>query len=286
MAKRRIRFILILFLSCLCPRLAGANPPDIGLIRPETLHAETGAWAILDGRPRSAWKSSHLPGALSFSWEDYTRIDEKKIPYRVFSPEELAAILGKMGIDENTPVAAYGDMDVSWGGEAWICWVFSWIGHKGPIRLVRGGLNAWGKAGFLFLSGSDSGTIRPKQYRLDIRNELNLSAGDIENLKSDIHLVDTRSFREWITGDRLPGAVHIAWTKFYAGPNKVPLDASALASLLKENGIPLDKPVVYYCTGGIRSSLAWMTHTLSRRGSALNFEGGTEEWIRRKSIHR
>jgi thiosulfate/3-mercaptopyruvate sulfurtransferase len=281
-SKRFVFFILIGIISGLCSGIGNARALDLGLISPETLLSQKDDWTILDGRPWSAWQTRHIPGAFSFSWENYTRTDEKKIPYRVFSPEELAVILGKIGIDERTPVAAYGDMDASWGGEAWICWVLAWIGHKGPIRLVQGRMAAWENAGFPISSGPGAEMIRPKTYHLNVRSELNVSAKAIENMKADVFIVDTRSLKEWILGGRLPGAVHIAWTDFYAGPDKTPLDAAALSKLLTKNGVGFEKPVIYYCTGGIRSSFAWLTHQLSGKGLPVNFEGGTEEWIRRK----
>jgi thiosulfate/3-mercaptopyruvate sulfurtransferase len=230
------------------------------------------------------WKDGHLPGSFSFSWESYTRTDEKKIPWRIFGSEELAAILGDMGIDEHTPVAAYGDMETSWGGEAWICWVLSWMGHKGPVRLVQGGMDAWQKAGFETSSGPESGIIVPTQYRVNLRPELNTSAGALEKMTGDAFIVDTRSFREWIGGDRLPGAVHINWKHFISDPDNTPINASELAGLLNENGVTFEKPVIYYCTGGIRSSVAWLVHQLSEKGMPVNYEGGTEEWTRRNRI--
>jgi len=48
--------------------------------------------------------------------------------------------------------------------------------------------------------------------------------------------------------------------------------------LLADHGIDQHKPVVYYCTGGIRSGYAWMVHKLSGLGPAINFEGSTEAW--------
>lgn len=51
-----------------------------------------------------------------------------------------------------------------------------------------------------------------------------------------------------------------------------------LKNLLAEHGIKFDKPVVYYCTGGIRSGFTWLVHSLSGQGTAINFEGGTEAW--------
>jgi thiosulfate/3-mercaptopyruvate sulfurtransferase len=40
----------------------------------------------------------------------------------------------------------------------------------------------------------------------------------------------------------------------------------------------MDRPVVYYCKGGIRSAYAWMVHVLAGFPGACNFEGGMEEW--------
>jgi thiosulfate/3-mercaptopyruvate sulfurtransferase len=38
---------------------------------------------ILDARPKKVWSDGHIPGALSFSWENYTRVDERGVPYRI-----------------------------------------------------------------------------------------------------------------------------------------------------------------------------------------------------------
>lgn len=275
-------FVFIIILPGSCWGLENVHTMDIGLIQPEKVHAETGTWTILDARPVSIWEKNHIPGAISFSWESYTRTDDKKIAYRVFQPEEIAGILGKRGIDEQTKIAVYGDTDTSWGGEAWVVWLLSWLGHTGPVRLIEGGIDAWEKAGFPLTSESVTGTLLPKTYHVALRYQLNISAEALERMKKDVFIVDTRSFMEWITGDRVPGAVHINWEEFYTGPLKTPLDANALSRLLEKNGISFDKPVVYYCTGGIRSSFAWLTHQLAGKGSPVNFEGGTEEWKRRK----
>jgi thiosulfate/3-mercaptopyruvate sulfurtransferase len=50
--------------------------------------------------------------------------------------------------------------------------------------------------------------------------------------------------------------------------------------LLAKHGVDLRKPVVYYCTGGIRSGYAWMVHTLAGLPNGRNYEGGMEEWKR------
>ncbi len=91
---------------------------DLGIIGASDLNKNASGWTVLDARPKSEWTAGHIPGALSFSWEDYTRTDEQGIPYRVWQPQALAKALGAMGINENTPVVVYGDADKSWGEKA------------------------------------------------------------------------------------------------------------------------------------------------------------------------
>ena len=252
---------------------------DIGLIEPYSLKENAKSWVILDARPRSEWIAGHIPGALSFSWEDYTRTDEKGVPYRVWPPQLLASELGKMGIDENTPVAVYGDADKSWGGEGWDCWVLSWLGHKGPIRLLNGGIQAWRNNNFATTSGNDKKQLRSVRYKYVLNPQLDINTVELKKQKEHLTIIDTRSFLEWIRS-HIPGAVHINWTDLYSGKDRRPLSPDEFRKLLKEHGVDTNRPIVYYCTGGIRSAYAWTVHQLSGLNTARNYEGGFEAWTR------
>jgi thiosulfate/3-mercaptopyruvate sulfurtransferase len=274
--NRFIVFIIIWFLGVF-PVTGNTLASDIGLIDAATLNQSFLSWVILDARPRKEWQAGHIPSARSFSWEEYTRTDEKGIAYRILPPELLAETLGKMGMDENTPVAVYGDADTSWGGEGWTCWALAWLGHNGPIRLVDGGIQAWTENGFSVKIGDEPYTHEPLVYRHNLRSSINITAEKIRNLPSGFQLVDTRSTLEWIKG-RIPGAVHISWEKFYTGKTRCPITPTATRALLMQNNVNPDRPVVYYCAGGIRSGYAWMVHHLAGLPEAVNFEGGMAEW--------
>jgi thiosulfate/3-mercaptopyruvate sulfurtransferase len=255
---------------------------DLGLITPQALARDYSAWIILDARPKAQWEAGHLKDSRSFSWEEYTRTDEKNIPYRIWPPEKLAEALGAMGVTENSSVAVYGDADTSWGGEGWICWALTWLGHKGPIRLLEGGIQAWKSLGFAVTAGE--GNKSPSaEYHYQLRPEVNITAREIREQGSTLLLVDTRSTLEWFSG-RLPQAVHIPWTDFYTGKNRVPLSADEVRELLTRHKAAPEKPVVYYCTGGIRSAFAWFVHQLSGLPQARNYEGGMEEWKRQAAL--
>ena len=252
---------------------------NLGIIEPAALNLNLANWVVLDARPKSEWTAGHIPGALSFSWEDYTRTDENGVPYRVWPPKELAAELGKMGINENTPVVVYGDADKSWGGEGWDCWVLSWLGHKGPIRLLAGGVQAWRNIKLPFQAGIERKNIHSLRYKFRLEPNLDISTSELERQRSSLTIIDTRSTLEWFKG-RIPGSIHIQWTEFYAGKDRRPLSADALKKLLQNEGVDINKPIVYYCAGGIRSAYAWMVHQLAGLPAARNYEGGFEAWKR------
>jgi len=274
-------FLPILSLLLLPLTVGAAEGPSFQLQRLDVSAAlERADLICLDARPRAHWQQGHLPNAFSFSWEDYSRTDARGVKYRVWPPAELAAALGACGIDEQSALLIYGDADSSWGGEGWLAWLLAWLGHRGPVYLLDGGIQAWQAAGAP-LNQEIPQPAAVKTYQVTLNSALNCSASDIEQRGAAWQLVDTRSYlTEWLPA-HLPGAVHLHWEKFYQGSDRRPLDASQLRQLLRAQGIDPHKPVLYYCTGGIRSGYAWMVHQLAGLPAAINFEGGTEEWAAR-----
>jgi thiosulfate/3-mercaptopyruvate sulfurtransferase len=278
------RAFVLFLLAVICNLLLGgfALASNLGLIEPGALKQNLSGWVILDARPKSEWTAGHIPGAISFSWEDYTRTDKKGIPYRAWRPAELAAELGKLGIDVNASIVVYGDADKSWGGEGWDCWVLSWLGHKGPIRLLDGGIQVWRNNNFPTTQAPGKRNLRPVQYKFKLQPHLDISTADLERQKPSSVVIDTRSFLEWIRG-RIPGAIRINWTDLYTGRDRRPLPPGDFKKLLRDHGVDINKSIVYYCTGGIRSGYAWMVHQLSGLPPARNYEGGFEAWKRLSS---
>jgi len=273
---------LLTFFGGVSISLAAAPGPDLGLIEAAALKGDQSRWVILDGRPKAEWEAGHIPGAYSFCWENYTRTDEKGVEYRVFPPKELAAALGAMGISENTPVVVYGDAEKSWGGEGWDAWVLSWLGHKGPIRLLAGGIQAWRGQGFPLVKGPEKKTAIKVEYRFSLKPELDISTEDLEQKKGSPVIVDVRSTFERFKG-KIPGSIHIFWERFFTGPDRRPLGPQELKKLLAAAGVDTTRPVVYYCHGGIRSGYTWLVHQLAGLPPARNYEGGWVAWQKRPS---
>lgn len=253
---------------------------DLGLIDAATLKGNTAKWVVLDSRPKSDWEAGHIPGAIQFFWDSYTRTDAKGVKYSSFPPQELAAALARLGIDEKTPLVVYGDADKSWGSEGYSAWLFTWLGHKGPIRLLSGGLQAWRAQNLPLVKEAEKPAARKARYLVDIKPQYIVTTEDVQNNKGAFTLIDTRSTFEWIKG-RIPGAVHIPWEDFYTGKDRHPLPAVELKKLLAKHGVDYSKPIVYYCLGGVRSAYAWTVHQLAGLPEAKNYKGSWAAWGKR-----
>jgi thiosulfate/3-mercaptopyruvate sulfurtransferase len=273
----KIKASVPVFLLLLLIASKSASAFDLALIEPAELIQDRGQWIILDARPESDWLAGHIPGALSFSWENYTRTDENGRAYRLARPEQLAVALGQMGMVENTPVVVYGDADRSMGGEGWITWVLLWLGHQGPIRVVAGGIQSWKDHGYPVVAGPENSTRPASAYRVRLRPEINVETRVLESKDRFFILIDCRSKMEWIMG-HIPGAVHIPWTEFSTGRQRRPLDRAGLKKLLKSHDIDPAKPIIFYCTGGVRSGYTWMVHQLDGLSPVRNYLGGMEDW--------
>lgn len=250
---------------------------DLGLIDAAALKSNPAKWIILDARPKADWEAGHLPGAIQFAWDSYTRTDTRGVKYSSFPPQELALALAGLGIDEKSPLVVYGDADKSWGGEGYNVWLFSWLGHKGPIRLLNGGIQSWRARNLPLTKGAEKPAAKKARYQVDLKPQLIVSTQDVQNNKGSFTLVDVRSTFEWLKG-RIPGAIHIPWDDFYTGKDRHPLPAAELKKLLARHGVDSSRPVVYYCLGGVRSAYAWTVHQLAGLPEARNYKGSWAAW--------
>lgn len=271
---------IFFLLAMVFPLAQSVFSADIRLIEPDELNRTLSKWVVLDARPKTEWAAGHIPGTRSFSWENYTRTDEKGIEFRIFPAQELASALAALGIDEKSPVVIYGDADKSWGGEGWDAWVLSWLGHKGQIRVLNGGIQAWRSQNLPLTKDADGTWSKKARYQVNLNSQLDISTEELARQGSSFSVVDVRSTFEWLKG-RIPGAIHISWEKFYQGKERRPLSSAEVKKLLYSHGVDTTRPVVYYCLGGIRSAYAWLVHQLSGVPPARNYEGGMAAWQKR-----
>jgi len=237
-----------------------------------------------------AYGRGHLRGALAVHWrhdlQDRVRRD-------FIGPEAFAALMDRLGIDNDTEVVLYGG-NSNWFA-AYAYWYFKFYGHQ-AVRLLDGGRKTWE------LEGRPLTTEVPpltptRGYRVDGQaEEIRALRGQVEQAlgRPGAGLVDVRSPAEY-SGEimapphlpqegaqrrgHIPGAANIPWSKAVNPETGAFLPTEQLRSLYEGQGLTPDLQVVAYCRIGERSAHTWFVlHELLGYPSVRNYDGSWTEW--------
>lgn len=251
---------------------------------------------VLDARDVSFWgfRAGHLPGAVPIDWKRYR--DGWGRTGRLGDPAEMAARLAGLGVDEARPVLVYGDGVAGFGEEGRVAWLLRYLGH-GDVHILDGGIAAWRAAGRPLAKGG-AGDLPPGRFTA--RPQPALRAQKERARAASVPgagvLVDVRTDGEWqgrtpyfeARGGHIPGAVHLPWTRLFDGRGRV-LPRDQLRAVLRQAGVissesgSAEPEIVLYCTGGVRSAMAWAA--LQAAGlRASNYDGSFWEWAADRSL--
>jgi thiosulfate/3-mercaptopyruvate sulfurtransferase len=100
----------------------------------------------------------------------------------------------------------------------------------------------------------------------------------------DLVLIDNREKHEFdgatpygsSRGGHIPGALHIDWREFFK-PDGTLKSRGELNSLLKAKSIHSDQEIVVYCTGGVRSAMAYFVFRYLGY-KVRNYDGSWWDW--------
>lgn len=242
---------------------------------------------ILDIRKATDYALGHIPGAQNIFRGDYSATEaDYGFGGMRGSREQLEALLGSLGVGQDTMILAYdakGDYDA-----ARLWWQLDMNGFRN-IKLIDGGIVAWEAAGFEISTVVPE--VTPTDFTFTTAPNLNrvASLADVEAAIDDpnVILLDTRSLDE-MTGEslkrgairegRIPGSV---WLEYSASldSNKSFLDVDTLRAQFTDLGITPDKTIIAYCQSGVRS--AHTTFVLSQLlgyENVMNYDGSWIEW--------
>ncbi|MCH8156714.1 MAG: sulfurtransferase [Nitrospinae bacterium] len=259
------------------------------LITPETLRSMPRKETILvDTRSFFKYLVGHIPGAVHLGgWEGFTRkVDGVRgllIEDRRFIAERLKAF----GIGHGKTIVVYGEPKDPWRTDGRFFWMFERYGFN-RVAILEGGLARWKETG---------GTV--ERGRGETPTPSSLTANDIhfndavatdqawiaERLgSSGLAIVDNRTRKEFdgatpygsARGGHIPNAVHIHWPDFFT-PRGLMKSKDALTRMMKRYGIRPDQEVVVYCTGGVRSGMAYFVFRFLGY-KVRNYDGSWWDW--------
>ena len=237
---------------------------------------------MLDARGEKAWKAGHAPGSAPIDWKDH-RQSWLRDGRLTADPAGLGRALSELGVRGDRAVLVVGAGRDGWGEEGRVFWMLDHLGHP-DVRIVDGGWPAWAAAGLPTVTDTTrpaAGTFTPSPRPETQASLLEVAAG----LEQGVVFWDTREAREYAgetpykeaRGGHLPGAKHL-WFKELMTPSGTLKNRGELRALLSARGIPLDEPVIAYCTGGVRSGFAYAVLKELGATEPANYDGSMWEW--------
>ncbi|MCT8335122.1 rhodanese-like domain-containing protein [Leptospira sp. 85282-16] len=248
------------------------------------LALQTPKYTILDTRSYLHRIKNKVPSSKVISWEDLSRSDQ---PHKgeLLELKLVRKKINDLGIQESDYILVLGDGIAGWGEEGRIVWSLREAGFNQSFW-VEGGYPAYEKE---IQRISDS--KKNKESELYKFQNKNIQSSAV--LKEDIlqglqtkkyQILDTREPREFsgatpygeTRGGHIPGAKSFFYQELFDNKGNIK-SKSEVDRYLKQIGIQKDKPIVAYCTGGVRS--AFVVGILRTYGyNAYNYAGSMWEW--------
>ena len=251
----------------------------------------------IDGGSRTAYLQGHIPCAV---YTDYLfggwRSLVNDVPGQMSKPEDLAGIIGDLGIDNDTHVVVYhhGKNAVDMGSATRMYWTFKALGHDN-VSILNGG--------YLAYAADQANTIEkgnnkpdPRSFTPNLRADMLITKEDVKMAINDdgITLVDMRPNHQFVGINRHPKSKR---------NGTIPTSMNLPESWLTVNGGGMFRPVaelqqlyalaevdpnatqIAFCNTGHWASLGWFVSSeLMGNENAELYDGSMVEWSSDESL--
>ena len=236
----------------------------------------------------SAYDSGHIEGSLGWNW----RTDlQNTLTRDLLTSDEVADLLGRSGISNDTTIVLYGDNN-NWFA-AWAFWFLRLYGHQ-DVKLMNGGRVKWVAEGRPITNDVPSPTA--------VSYSASAADSSLRALRDTVlqaasaggtQLVDVRSPAEY-SGEviapenmpqegaqrsgHIPGAASIPWLTTINDDGTFK-SADELTGIYESKGIDGGTDVITYCRIGERSAHTWFALTqLLGFDNVSNYDGSWTEY--------
>ncbi len=252
----------------------------------------------VDGIP----SAERIPGAVSVGMVSDLADPDHPVPDMLAPPEQLARVMGRLGIGDETLVVAYDD----WGlplASARLWWALSYYGHD-RVRVLDGGLRKWRAEGRPLTSevptpAPRTFTPRPRSDWIASKVEVAAALGRPEVAIVDCLFPDlyhSTEGHQW--GERpghIPGAVNVPYPAnadpALAGATREERDRllaagrlltyaspETLAALYAAAGVTPDREVITYCGRGYAACCGLLALKILGYVNVRLYDGSWTEW--------
>lgn len=265
------------------------NPTPALLLTPETLKKIPAEQrVIIDTRSKWKFLTGHIPGAINMSnWQEFTARKDGIKGILIENKTFLSNTFSALGLNPKQSIIIYGEPGDPWRTDGRFFWMFERYGFSN-VAILDGGLESWEQNGGALERGFQKGR---KFIKLDPQ-ELKLNPDIIADkylinkvfLDSNYVLIDNRTQKEYqgatpygsTRGGHIPNAKHIHWPDFFTDEGRLK-SATDLTKLLQKAGVRSGQEVIVYCTGGVRSAMAYFVFRYLGF-KVRNYDGSWWDW--------
>lgn len=239
---------------------------------------------------REEYDEAHIPGAVYVDWTHDIIDPDDPVPAQVAPPDRFAALMGTLGIGDDTHVIVYDHVGGQFATRLW--WALTYYGHE-KVSVLDGGWKKWTNEGRPItneIPSPEPATFTPipqPGWRTDAEGVL--AAGVGPGL-----VLDARDKGQY-TGEirrgegragHVPGAVHLHADGLLGSESGTFLSDEELEEKLREAGLPEDRaePIIAYCNGGVAATMPLFALRKLGYENLANYDGSWNEWSVREDL--
>lgn len=242
--------------------------------------------ALAEGDPAArfaAYQAGHIPGAIYVDPIDDISDHNGAAPLLILPPAEFEALMGRLGISNDTTVVVYDDSGNSWSARLW--WALRLYGHD-DVKLLDGGLTKWMLDDYPMETGVNE--PEPATFQAEMRPALLATKEDVLAAidDPDVAIIDSLepAFYSGEQGWPDMRAGHIPTAKnVFVMDNLDPDDLTflpmdSLMALWQKADLQPDQEVITYCGAGYYGALNLFVLNQLGYEDARLYDGSWMEW--------
>lgn len=216
------------------------------------------------------------------------RTESEGVPGQIPSPEQIAALIGGLGIDaeDHVVIVPWGTDSSEFGGATRVYWTFKYLGHD-AVSILDGGWRQYDAQGGERVA--EPATPVAVEFAYEIQPELRATTADVEVALADgIKLIDGRPEEQFLGQSKspvvrvegtIPGAQNIPHSKFYSAEFASFALPETVKALTESVGLAADEENIVFCNTGHWASIAWFAlHEVGGNANTAMYDGSMAEW--------
>ncbi|TGK93305.1 thiosulfate sulfurtransferase [Leptospira levettii] len=247
----------------------------------------------IDTRSFPSRVKEKLPNSIVLNWED---LSQKETPNRgkLLETKTLHKKLSSLGLESSDIIIVLGDGKNGWGEEGRIVWSLREIGYPktfwfdGDVSNFKEVINQ--RKDKMVSQDKTNHSYLLAQKEIQFHTDITKDQISKQLSQGSYQILDTREPREFsgstpygeFRGGHIPGAKSFFYQNLFDDHAKIKTKEEVENSLT-QLGITKSKPIIAYCTGGVRS--AFVVGILRSYGyNAYNYSGSMWEWSSYKDL--